>query len=139
VGDGRNLVDTVYIDNAAEAHILAADMLEKNPKLSGNIYFISQDEPIPAWDMIDAILKAAGLRPVRRSIPRRAAWIIGAVSEFIYKTFAIDGEPRMTRFLADELATSHWFDISAAKHDLGYVPRISIAEGLQHLEQWLSQ
>ena len=138
VGNGRNLVDTIFIDNAAEAHILAADMLEKNPTLSGKIYFISQDEPIPAWDMINAILKAAGLNPVRRSIPRQAAWLIGALYEFIYKTLDIDGEPKMTRFLAEELATSHWFDISAAKNDLGYVPRISIQEGLEHLENWLS-
>ncbi|UCD90438.1 MAG: NAD-dependent epimerase/dehydratase family protein [Desulfobacterales bacterium] len=139
VGNGRNLVDTIYIDNAAEAHVLAADMLEKNPALSGNIYFLSQDEPIPAWDMINAILRAAGLNPVKRSMPRRMAWLIGAVLEFVYQTFNIDGEPRMTRFLADELATAHWFDISAAKKDLGYVPRISIKEGLKHLENWLSK
>lgn len=139
VGNGRNLVDTIYIDNAAEAHVLAADMLEKNRKLSGNIYFISQDEPIPAWDMINAILKAAGLDPVRRSIPRQAAWLIGAVFEFVYKTFNIDGEPQMTRFLADELARAHWFNISAAKRDLGYAPRISTEEGLEHLESWLNK
>jgi nucleoside-diphosphate-sugar epimerase len=139
VGNGRNLVDTIYIDNAAEAHVLAADMLEKNRKLSGNIYFISQDEPIPAWDMINAILKAAGLDPVRRSIPRQVAWLIGAVFEFVYKTFNIDGEPQMTRFLADELARAHWFNISAAKRDLGYVPRISTEEGLEHLESWLNK
>lgn len=139
VGNGRNLVDTIYIDNAAEAHILAADALEKKPELSGNIYFISQDEPIPAWDMINAILKAAGLDPVKRSIPHQAAWLIGAMFEFIYRTFDIDQEPQMTRFLADELATAHWFDISAAKNDLGYVPRISIKEGLENLENWLNQ
>jgi len=139
VGNGRNLVDTIYIDNAAEAHVLAADMLEKNRKLSGNIYFISQDEPIPAWDMINAILKAAGLDPVRRSIPRQVAWLIGAVFEFVYKTFNIDGEPQMTRFLADELARAHWFNISAAKRDLGYAPRISTEEGLEHLESWLNK
>ncbi len=139
VGNGRNLVDTIYIDNAAEAHILAADMLRKNPALSGNIYFISQDEPMPAWDMINAILKAAGLNPVKRSIPRQAAWIIGALFEFIYRTFGIDGEPQMTRFLAAELATAHWFDISAAKKDLGYIPRVSTQEGLVHLENWLQK
>ena len=65
VGNGKNLVDTIYIDNAADAHILAADRLGKNPKLSGNIYFISQGDPIPLWDMINHILKAAGIDPVR--------------------------------------------------------------------------
>lgn len=137
VGNGKNLVDTVYIDNAADAHILAADGLEKNPKLSGNMYFISQGDPVPLWDMINHILKAAGLAPVKRCMPRRMAWLFGFILEFAYRTFNISGEPRMTRFLADELAKAHWFDISAAGKDLGYTPRISIKEGLRRLESWL--
>ncbi len=137
VGDGRNLVDTIYIDNAAEAHLMAADRLESNPELSGKIYFISQNEPIPVWDMVNAILKAAGLGPVRKSIPHRMAWLVGLLLELVYKCFNLNGEPQMTRFLADELATAHWFDISAAKKDLGYVPRISTEEGLRRLEHWL--
>jgi len=137
VGNGKNLVDTIYIDNAADAHILAADRLEKNHKLSGNIYFISQGDPVSLWDMINDILKAAGLAPVRRSMPRRMAWLIGIVLEFVYRTFKISGEPQMTRFLAEELATAHWFDISAARKDLGYAPQISIKEGLGRLESWL--
>lgn len=137
VGNGKNRVDTIYIDNAADAHILAADGLEKNPKLSGKVYFISQNDPVPLWDMVDDILKTAGLAPVQRSVPRKLAWMIGALFEFVYKTFAIRGEPQMTRFLADELSTAHWFDISAAKKDLGYDPRISIEEGLKRLEKWI--
>ena len=137
IGNGKNLVDTIYIDNAAYAHILAADRLEENHKLSGNIYFISQGEPIPLWDMIDNILKAAGLSRVKYSMPRRAAWLIGAAAEFLYKIFNITGEPPMTRFVADELATAHWFDISAARRDLGYIPAVSIEEGLRRLEDWL--
>ena len=137
VGTGKNLVDTIYIDNAADAHILAADKLEENPDLSGRIYFISQDEPVYLWDMVDDILKAGGLDPVKRSIPRWTAWLIGAIVEFLYNTFNIKGEPKMTRFLAEELATAHWFDISAAKKDLGYTPKVSTEEGLRRLEAWL--
>jgi len=137
VGNGKNLVDTIYIDNAADAHILAADRLGENPKLSGNIYFISQGDPIPLWDMINHILRAAGLNPVRCSMSRKIAWLIGSILEFTYQTFNISGEPPMTRFLADELAKAHWFDISAAGKDLGYTPQISIKEGLGCLEGWL--
>jgi 2-alkyl-3-oxoalkanoate reductase len=137
VGNGKNLVDTVYIDNAADAHILAADGLEKNPKLSGNMYFISQGDPVYLWEMINHILKAGGLAPVKRSMPRRMAWLMGFILEFAYRTFNISTEPRMTRFLADELAKAHWFDISAAEKDLGYTPRVSIKEGLRRLETWL--
>jgi len=137
VGNGRNLVDTIYIDNAAEAHVLAADRLQENHKLSGKIYFISQGKPVPLWEMVDNILIAAGLAPVQRSMPYGFAWIAGAVLEFIYKTFNIRSEPQMTRFLAEELATAHWFNISAARNDLGYVPRISTKKGLVRLESWL--
>jgi nucleoside-diphosphate-sugar epimerase len=139
IGNGKNLIDTIYIDDAARAHLLAADKLDENPKLSGNIYFISQGEPVPLWDMVNRILKAAGLAPVKRSIPRRVAWLIGAFLEFAHKSFNIKSEPQMTRFLADELATSHWFDISAAKRDLGYKPTVSMEEGLHRLEVWLKE
>jgi len=137
VGNGKNLVDTIYIDNAAEAHVLAGDRLGDNPNLSGNIYFISQDKPIRLWDMINDILKAAGLPPVQRSIPHWVAWLIGAVLESVYKGLVLKGEPQMTRFLANILAATHWFDIGAAKRDLGYVPRVSTQEGLRRVEKWL--
>jgi nucleoside-diphosphate-sugar epimerase len=137
IGSGKNLVDTTYIDNAADAHLQAADRLAENPAISGNKYFISQDEPIPVWDMINAILNAAGLEPINGRVSYRTAWTIGAVLEFFYRTFNIPGEPKMTRFLADGVAKSHWFDISAAKRDLGYIPKISTQEGLRRLEEWL--
>lgn len=137
VGSGKNLVDTIYIDNAAEAHVLAADRLKENPGLSGKVYFISQDDPVPLWDLVNDILKTAGHPPVKRAIPRKMAWLMGALFEVVFKMFRIRGEPQMTRFLADELATAHWFDIRAARKDLGYTPTISIKEGLSRLEHWL--
>jgi nucleoside-diphosphate-sugar epimerase len=138
IGDGNNLVDTTYIDNAAEAHLMAADQLAKSA-ISGKTYFISQDHPMPAWDMINAILKAAGRPPVTGTMPYKTAWRIGAALEFFYRAFYISKEPPMTRFLADAVAKSHWFDISAAKRDLGYVARVSTGEGLRKLEKWLKR
>jgi nucleoside-diphosphate-sugar epimerase len=137
IGDGRNRVDTTYIDNAVQAHLLAADALRTRPALSGRVYFISQGEPIPAWDMIDAILKAAGLGPVRGHIGYRPAWALGLILEKIYGWLRLPGEPPMTRFVADALAKAHWFDIGAARRDLGYAPRVSTAEGLERLAAWL--
>lgn len=138
IGNGKNLVDTTYIDNAADAHILSADRLMEKPELSGKVYFISQGEPVPLWEMINDILKAAGLGPVRRTVSRPAARAIGTVLEAAYALFHIRGEPPMTRFLADELATAHWFDIGAAKKDLGYTPAVSTEEGLRRLQEWLA-
>ncbi|NNF99179.1 MAG: NAD-dependent epimerase/dehydratase family protein [Desulfobacteraceae bacterium] len=139
VGGGENRVDTIYIDNAAEAHINAEEALRNTPALSGNIYFISQDDPIRLWDMVNRILAAGGYPQITGTVSTRAAWVAGALLELIYKTLGIRGEPIMTRFVAKELATSHWFDISAAKRDLGYRPKISTAEGLERLSGWLKE
>ena len=136
VGRTDDLVDTVYVDNAADAHVLAAKRLAEDPSLSGNIYFISQDEPVSKWKMANAFLKAAGLDPIQGRISAKTAWLAGWILEMVYGLFRIQNEPPMTRFVAKELATSHWFDISRAKSDLGYTPRVSTQEGLIHLEKW---
>ena len=139
VGQGRNRVDTIYIDNAVQAHLLAAAKLSERPELSGRVYFISQDAPIPLWDMVNAILAAADLPPVTRTISKRTARLIGAVLEWIYQVGHLPGEPPMTRFVAEELATAHWFNIRAAREDLGYRPLVSTEEGLRRLRQWLKK
>jgi nucleoside-diphosphate-sugar epimerase len=137
IGKANKLVDTIYIDNAADAHILALDSLKKNPALSGRTYFVSQDDPVPMWDMINGILKAGGQPPIERYIPYRLAWCAGAVLECLFRILPIKGEPPLTRFLAEELATAHWFSLAAAKRDLGYQTHVSIQEGLQRLSVWL--
>jgi nucleoside-diphosphate-sugar epimerase len=139
VGRGTNRVDTIYIDNAAHAHLLAEAALKRNPAISGRAYFISQDSPIALWEMIDRILSAGGKPPVKKSIPPAAAFLAGAMFEGLFKLFRIKKEPPMTRFVARELATSHWFDIAAAKRDLGYQPQVSMEEGLRRLAESLSK
>ncbi|MCP4113886.1 MAG: NAD-dependent epimerase/dehydratase family protein [Desulfobacteraceae bacterium] len=139
VGDGTNLVDTIYVDNAAHAHLLARDSLKRDPNLSGNTYFISQDDPVPLWEMVNSFLAAAGLPPVKGRVSARAAFLAGRFFESVYRLFGIQKEPPMTGFAAKELATAHWFDISRAKQDLGYVPVVSTREGLSRLRQWLNE
>jgi len=136
VGDGSNLVDTVYIDNAVDAHLLAADCLAPGAPCAGRPYFISNGQPWPMKKIINGILVAAGLPPEERTVPLKAALVAGAVFENLYKLFPTRGGPRMTRFVARNFATAHWFDISAARRDLGYEPRISIEEGLARLRAW---
>jgi 2-alkyl-3-oxoalkanoate reductase len=133
VGDGKNLVDTVYVENAARAHLQAADALTLASKVSGRAYFISQGEPVNCWDWIDEILGLAGLDPVGKSISLRAAWKIGAVFEALWSILRLRSDPPMTRFLAAQLGTSHYFDISRAKEDFGYQPALTTAEGMNRL------
>ena len=139
IGTRPNLVDTVYVDNAARAHIQAADMLAPGSRVAGNCYFISNNEPLPLWDMVNRILAAAAIPPVTRSIPPKLAYAVGCICEALWGTLRLQGEPPMTRFVAHELATAHWFDISAARRDFGYTPEISIDEGLLRLQRSLQK
>lgn len=133
VGKPNKWVDSVYIDNAAEAHLLAGDLLSPGCAISGKNYFITNDEPMPMLNLINGILSAADVAPVERSIPAVLAYGLGFFLECYHRIFARDQEPVMTRFVARQLATSHYYDISAAKKDLRYIPKISIEEGFLKL------
>lgn len=136
VGKEDKLVDTIYVDNAAYAHILAAlKLTEISPTCAGKAYFISNDEPITMAAMLNKILLCAKLPPVTKRVPSAVAYAVGAFLEWLYLTLGKKQEPMMTRFVARQLSTSHYFDISAAKHDLGYQPFISINEGMKRLKK----
>ncbi|NVN89813.1 MAG: NAD-dependent epimerase/dehydratase family protein [Desulfuromonadales bacterium] len=139
IGSRPCLVDTIYVDNAARAHLLAAERLKPGAPPAGKAYFISNGEPVPLWEMIDRILAAADLPLITSSIPPWLAYAAGILCERLWDLFNLADEPPMTRFVARELATAHWFDISAARCDLGYVPEVSIDEGLKRLRIWLTQ
>jgi 2-alkyl-3-oxoalkanoate reductase len=137
IGIRENRVDSIYIDNAAEAHLLAADKLQPGGPVAGRVYFISQGQPVSVWELINRILACADVPPVTRSISPGMAYAAGWVCEAIHTVLGIRKEPRMTRFVARELSTAHWFDISAAKRDFGYRPTVSIDEGLKRLADHL--
>ena len=137
IGRGDPLVDTTYIDNAADAHILAADALVNNPRSAGRAYFITQGQPVGIWTIINRILHAGGLPPVTRSIPRPVAMAAATIFETVHGALRIAAEPRLTRFVVRELTSAHWFDITAAERELGYQPTVSIEEGLRRLHRWL--
>ncbi len=138
LGTRECLVDTVYIDNAALAHLQAADHLDVGSVVAGKAYFISQGEPLPIWDVVNRILDAGGLPPVTRTLSPALAYTIGVILEKVYGLIKLKGEPRMTRFVARELSTSHWFDLSAARNDFGYQPEVTFDEGLERLREWLT-
>ncbi len=142
VGEGRNRVDMVHIDNAVAAHLAAETALRasqipnlkfQTPSPAGRAYFITNDEPVVLWDWINQLLTGLGEPPISRRISLRAASTIGAVCETLWRVLPLRGEPPMTRFIAAELAKDHWFDITAAKRDLDYQPRVTMAAGTEHL------
>jgi nucleoside-diphosphate-sugar epimerase len=160
VGHGKNRVDMVHVENAVDAHLLAEAALDrpslaaaaetvcnvlrykpsatdkidaKAARAAGKAYFITNDEPVVLWDWVNQLLLSLGERPIHKHVSFSAASTAGALCEAIWRFFPIKGEPPMTRFVAAELAHAHWFDISAAKRDLGYHPRISMSEGTDRL------
>ena len=139
IGDGSQLVDTTWVEDAATAHLLALDKVSPGAACAGRAYFLSQGEPWPLKDMMNGLLEAAGAPRVERCVPRWAAYTVGALLEGTYWLLRRTSEPPMTRWLAGQLGTSHWYDISAARRDLGYEPSVTIAEGLERLSEALSQ
>lgn len=138
VGDGTNQVDATYIDNAAAAHLAVLDALKPGAACAGKPYFISNGEPIEMGALLNRILAAADLPPVKKSVPPAVAYAVGALMEAVYGLLGKKEEPLMTRFVARQLATAHWFDISAARRDFGYAPTVTMDEGMERLAAWIS-
>jgi nucleoside-diphosphate-sugar epimerase len=138
VGCGTNRIDIIYIENAATAHLQAADVMRQHDSpVAGKAYFLSQGEPVNCWQWIDQLLELASLPPVQKSVSLATARRVGAIFEGLYGALRLPGEPPMTRFLAAQLGLSHWFNISAAQQDFGYQPQVTTAEGMRRLGDWL--
>jgi nucleoside-diphosphate-sugar epimerase len=133
VGDGNNRVDTTYIDNAAQAHFDAFEHLAPGSACAGRAYFISNGDPRTMRETVNALLRAAGAPEVTGTVPFRVAYALGVVCEGLWHALPLRGEPPMTRFLAEQLATTHWYDMAPARRDFGYVPPVSFDEGLRRL------
>ena len=133
VGNGDNLVDTTYIDNAAQAHLQALACLQPGAACAGRAYFISNGEPWPLREVLNGLLRAADAPEVRKTIPFRVAYALGAACEGAWSALPLPCEPPMTRFLAEQLSTAHWYSMAPATRDFGYVPKVSMMEGLERL------
>ncbi len=139
VGDGQNWVDLSYVEDVAQAHVLAMNVLENSETVAGKAYFISQGDPVQLWPWIQNLLQRLDLPKVRLKMPLVLAFGIGTICEIIYKLLCIHKQPPMTRFVAKELAQSHYFDISAAKMDLHYLPKFSNEEAFEKLVESLKK
>lgn len=147
IGSGQNRVDVTHITNVVTAHLLAERALDqchiiddtsvgaKNP--GGKAYFITNGEPVVLWEWINLLLRGLGIPEIKKHVSLRTAYFAGGVLEALWRVLPLQGEPPMTRFVAKELATDHWFDISAARRDLGYAPRVTMAAGTAELIEHL--
>ena len=139
IGRQEKKVDFTYIDNAVHAHLVAAQRLAPGSPISGRAFFVTDDRPVPMWGFINRLLEAADLPPVTKTVHPRVAYAAAGLIEMLYRGFRLRSEPRLTRFLVEEMATAHWFDISAARRDLGYRPLVSLETGMERVATWLAQ
>ena len=139
VGNGLNKVDISYIDNVADAHILAAQNLEQSGSAAGEPFFISQGEPVVLWQWINELFDRVGVPQVRNKISQLAASRVGWILETVYGLLGVNSEPKMTRFLAEQLAMSHWFSPRKAQEILSYTPKVTTAQGMDLMVAWLHQ
>jgi nucleoside-diphosphate-sugar epimerase len=148
IGSGRNKVDVTHISNVIDAHLLAegalcasqiSDLKSQMPSAAGRAYFITNGEPVILWDWINQLLRGVGIPEITKRVPLPVAFAAGGVMEALWRVLPLKGEPPMTRFVAKEMATDHWFDISAARRDLGYHPLVSVEQGTAELIEHLKR
>ena len=138
VGGGAALIDTTYIDNAASALVAALDAAVPGAACVGKAYVIANGEPRPIRELIEGILRAAGVDARPKVVPLRLALGAGSIVEKLWARAKPDEEPPLTRFLAEQLGTAHWFDPRPARTDLGWQPKVTIDQGLAELAHWFA-
>jgi nucleoside-diphosphate-sugar epimerase len=131
--------DLTFVEDAARAHVLAADALSPGSPAAGSAYFVSQDEPVPFWPWLKELLGKLGLPPIRLSMPLSVAQALGSLMEAVYRALPLKGEPMLTRFIAEQLGQSQYYDISRAKRDLGYRPRYTMTEAQRKTVAYLKE
>jgi nucleoside-diphosphate-sugar epimerase len=133
VGGGRALIDTTYVDNAADALVAAAEQLEPGGVLAGRAFVVSNGEPLPVRVLLELICAAAGAPPPGRDVPLWLARRLAGAAERVWARARPGAEPPATRFLVDQLAFAHWFDPRPFREATGWRPAVSVAEGMRRL------
>jgi len=131
----EKLIDTIFVENAALAHVNALQELSGPARCAGKAYFVTNNEPMPQGEIIGKLLAAIGINVRIRAVPVNLAKGAGAICETAWRIMGLKSEPPVTRFSVEQLATAHWFDTRAAERDFGYRPTISIEQGLEHLRK----
>ncbi len=130
LGEGTNQVGITYVDNAAVAHLQAADALRPGSPNAGKPYFVTDGEPVVIWDWLNQVFEGLGLGPIRGQVSVGVAMPMAGLIEWVWRTFGLSGEPPITRFTVAQTSTSHWYDLHNARTDFGYAPVVTPADAL---------
>ncbi|MGY1591419.1 NAD-dependent epimerase/dehydratase family protein [Geodermatophilus sp. SYSU D00708] len=133
IGSGAALIDTTYVDNAAAALVAAVDACGP---VHGEALVVSNGQPRPVAEVLGRLCGAAGVPGPRGRVPFGAAWLAGAAVEGVWAAARRRAVPPLTRFLAEQLATAHWFDQRRTRAALGWRPEVTLEEGFTRLRDW---
>ncbi|GAB4096028.1 NAD-dependent epimerase/dehydratase family protein [Brachybacterium horti] len=134
--DGMALIDTTYVDNAADAIVAALDRVED---VHGESFVVTNGEPRTVRDVFGGFCDAAGVpRPTLR-VPGAVGRLAGRLVEAVWAVRPGEDEPPMTEFLAEQMSTAHWFDQRATQDRLRWKPAVSVDEGFDRLAAWFRE
>lgn len=136
IGSGMALIDTTYVSNAADAIVAGLDRV---PEIEGRALVVSNGQPRPVAELVSRMVRAAGLEPPRFKVPYAVAKFGGMAAERIWERTDRDDDPPITSFLAEQLATAHWFDQRETRRALEWVPAVSLDQGFAELRDWFSR
>lgn len=135
VGSGDALIDSTYIANAVSALVAAVDAVHVGAPCAGKAYVIANGEPRTVRELMQKICDAADVPFQPKKVPLSVALVVGSLVERIWPRIG-KGEPPLTRFVAEQLGTAHWFDPRPAAQDLKWSPTVTLDEGFLELHQW---
>ncbi|MEZ0449732.1 NAD-dependent epimerase/dehydratase family protein [Cellulomonas sp. ICMP 17802] len=136
LGDGAALIDTTYVDNAVDALVAALGARES---VCGEAYVVTNGEPRPVVELLAGICDACGVPVPRRHVPAALARGAGSVLDAALRALPLPGEPPLTRFVAEQLSTAHWFDQRRTREALGWEPAVSLDQGMVRLAEWTAR
>ena len=137
VGTGNALVDSTYIDNAISAHIAALDALHIGSACDGKAYVVSNGEPRTVNELMRSMCESAGVPFEPRHLSLTLGIRLGSLVERLWPLMQ-SSEPPITRFIAEQLGTAHWFDQRVVHNDLKWAPSVTLDEGFKQLTQWFA-
>lgn len=134
IGGGTVLIDTTYVDNAVDALLAAVDVCGP---VHGEALVVSNGEPRTVGEILARVCAAAGIRGPRGRVPLPVATTAGVAVEGIWRLARRPGVPPLTRFLAEQMGTAHWFDQRRTRQALRWTPRVGLDEGFELLRRSL--
>ena len=135
-GEAGKKIDSCYVDNAADAHVAALDRLEPGAAIAGKAYFITQGEPASIEGFVNGLLRAAGYPAETRRLSAPVARVLASTAPL---RRAVGADPLVTGDLLALFGQATWFNIAAARRDLGYQPRVGMAEGFARVSSYLAR